>query len=169
MDKVECRLEEVLAEIYDNLSPGLLLASVGEDEEKNIMTIGWGLAGILFGKPVFMVAVRESRHTYKLLNETGVFTVNIPGEGMEDAVDFCGTESGRDHDKFKELNLTAKRGRMVEAPIVDECAIHLECKVIATTDVTEGTTSKEVLESVYPAGNYHRLYYGEVLKTYRGA
>ena len=156
LDKVECRFEEVLAEIYDNLSSGLLLASVGEDGEKNIMAIGLGLVGILFGKPVFMVAVLPSRHTYKLLNETGVFTVNIPGEGMGHVIDFCGTKSGRDHDKFKELNLTAKRGRMVEAPIVDECEIHLECKVITTTDVTEGVT-------------YRRLYYGEVLKTYRGA
>lgn len=167
MGKTECQLDEVLAEIYNNLSPGLLLASVGEEGEKNIMTIGWGLVGILFRKPVFMVAVRESRHTFNLLNETSVFTVNIPSEGMEEVVDFCGTRSGRDHDKFKELALTAKRGMAVEAPIVDECDIHIECKVLATTDVTRKGTSKAVLESVYPTGNYHRLYHGEILKVYK--
>ena len=169
MVKVECRLEEVLSEVYDNLSPGLLLASVGGDGERNIMTIGWGLVGILFRKPVFMVAVRRSRHTYKLLNETGVFTVNVPSDDMGDAIDFCGTKSGRDHDKFRELSLTAKRGMAVEAPIVEECKTHIECRVSATTDVTEEATSKEVLASAYPAGNFHRLYHGEILKVFRDA
>lgn len=169
MAKVECRIEDVFTEIYDNLSPGLLLASVGKDGEMNIMTIGWGLVGILFRKPMFTVAVRRSRHTYKLLNETGVFTVNVPVEGMEDAIDFCGTRSGRDHDKFKELNLTARRGMAVEAPIVEECRIHLECRVMATTEVTKEGASREVLESVYPSGNFHRLYHGEILRIYRNA
>lgn len=167
MDKIECGLEDVLAELHDNLSPGILLASIGRDGEKNLMTIGWGLAGILFRKPVYMVAVRRSRHTYKLLNDTGVFIINVPGEGMGDVIDFCGTKSGRDYDKFEALNLTDKRGKIVEAPIVEECMIHLECRVVATTDVTEEGTSKDVLDSVYPARNYHRLYYGEILKAYK--
>ena len=167
MDEIECGLEGVLAELHDSLSPGILLASIGRDGERNLMTIGWGLAGILFGKPVYMVAVRRSRHTYKLLNDTGVFTINVPGEGMDNVIDFCGTKSGRDYDKFEELNLTDKRGKSVEAPIVQECMIHLECRVVATTDVTEVGTSKEVLDSVYPAGNFHRLYYGEILKAYK--
>jgi flavin reductase (DIM6/NTAB) family NADH-FMN oxidoreductase RutF len=167
MNKVECDLEAVLDETYNNWSPGLLLTSIGKNGEKNIMTIGWGLTGILFRKPVFMVAVRKSRHTYKLLNENGVFTVNVPGEGLKEAIDFCGEKSGRDYDKFKELNLTAKKGYEVEAPIIEECKIHFECKVVAVTDIKKEDTSKEVLESVYPSGNYHRLYYGEILKIYR--
>jgi len=167
LGKVECELEDVMDETYGNLSPGLLLASVGKNGEKNIMTIGWGLIGVLFRKPAFMVAVRKSRHTYKLINETGVFTVNVPGEGMDEALDFCGTKSGRDHDKFKELNLTAKKSETVEAPIVEECKIHFECRVMSATDVTVTGTTKEVLESVYPNKNYHRLYHGEILKIYR--
>jgi len=167
LGKVECGLEEVFGEIYGGLRDGLLLSSVGKDGEKNIMTIGWGLLGILFGKPAFTVAVRKSRHTYGLLNETGVFTVNVPGDAMEDVLDFCGTRSGRDHDKFRELNLTAMRGMEVEAPIVDECRVHLECRVMAVADMTEEGTSKDVVESVYPSGDYHRIYHGEVLKIYR--
>ena len=166
MAKVECDLEDVMKETYENLDPGLLLASIGKNGENNIMTIGWGLIGVLFRKPTFIVAVRKSRHTYKLLNETGVFTVNVPGEGMAEALDFCGTKSGRDVDKFKEMNLTAKKGKTVEAPIIEECTIHFECKVMATTDVTEANTTKDVLESVYPNKNFHRLYYGEITKIY---
>lgn len=169
MVKVDRRLEDVLGEVYSNLSRGLLLASVGKDGERNIMTIGWGLVGVLFRKPVFMAAVRRSRHTFRLLNDTGVFTVNVPSDDMGDAIDFCGTESGRDHDKFRELGLTARRGVTVEAPIVDECRIHLECRVAATTDVTKEATSEEVMASVYASGNYHRLYHGEVLKVYGDA
>ena len=100
MANVECDIENVMEETYKNLDPGLLLASIGKNGENNIMTIGWGLIGVLFRKPTFIVAVRKSRYSYKLLNETGVFTVNVPGEGMAEAVDFCGTKSGRDYDKF---------------------------------------------------------------------
>jgi flavin reductase (DIM6/NTAB) family NADH-FMN oxidoreductase RutF len=61
------------------------------------MTIGWGLVGRLWREPVFMVAVRPSRHTFKLIEETDVFTVNVPSDGMDATIDYCGTVSGRDH------------------------------------------------------------------------
>jgi flavin reductase (DIM6/NTAB) family NADH-FMN oxidoreductase RutF len=52
------------------------------------MTIGWGLVGILFRNPVFTVAMRRPRRTYKLMNETGVYTVNVPNDDVGDAIDF---------------------------------------------------------------------------------
>ena len=59
------------------LSKGVLLTTKDGDEV-NTMTIGWGMMGIEWGKPVFLALVRQSRHTKKLLDATGEFTVNIP-------------------------------------------------------------------------------------------
>jgi len=101
--KVERALLSSLAETKYMLDHGgLLLASVGRDGRPNVMTIGWGLMGTLWARPVFVVAVRPSRYTHRLIEETGEFTVNVPRKGMEEIVEYCGTVSGRDHEVRRE-------------------------------------------------------------------
>lgn len=145
---------------------GLLLVSVGKDEKPNVMAIGWGLMGALWAKPAFMVAVRLSRHTHKLIEETGDFTVNVPNRGMDEVIEYCGTVSGREHDKFREKKLTPTPGKRVKSPIISECAIHYECKVIHKVEVEISRLPKEVLSAYYPFGDPHTLYFGEILSTY---
>lgn len=62
---------------------GLLLVSIDSKEKPNVMTIGWGLIGIVWYKPIFMILVRPSRYTHKLIEETGDFTVNVPKKDMK--------------------------------------------------------------------------------------
>jgi len=144
--------------------PGCLLVS-GDANKSNVMTIGWGAIGVLWGKPVFMVAVRPSRHTYKFLEETGEFTVNVPRKGMEAAVAYCGAVSGRDADKFKEKHLTKLAGEKVKAPIIAECCVHYECKVIWKTKVDDSVMAvpDEVKKRFYPKGDLHTVYFGEIV------
>ena len=68
----------------------------------NTMTIGWATIGFVWTRPVFMVAVRDSRHTFGVIEKAEDFTVSVPLTDMKDAVMFCGTKSGRDYNKFKE-------------------------------------------------------------------
>lgn len=145
---------------------GLYLVVKGNGEPVNAMTIGWGLVGTMWSKPFFIVAVRLSRHTYKLMEESNSFTVCLPSKGMAEALDFCGTKSGRDYDKFKELGLTAKKGFQVEAPFIKECPVHYECKIAFKTPVKQGALPEEIEEGVYPNKNYHVLYYGQIMGVY---
>lgn len=148
---------------------GLLLVSVGLDGKPNVMTIGWGLIGTLWRKPVYMVAVRKSRYTHILLEETGDFTVNVPKNGMGEITNLCGTVSGRDHDKFKEARLTPIQGRRVKAPSIEECIIHYECRTVGKLKVSVEAISKEILSEAYPSGateSFHTLYFGEILSAY---
>jgi flavin reductase (DIM6/NTAB) family NADH-FMN oxidoreductase RutF len=147
-------------------SGGLLLVSEGEKGKPNAMTIGWGLVGMMWGKPFFTVAVRLSRHTHKLLEESGSFTVCLPAIRMDNVLEVCGTKSGRNLDKFKELDLTAKRGITVNAPYIDECPVHYECEVSFKTEVKPGQLVKDLENDVYSTGNYHVLYYGLVKGVY---
>jgi flavin reductase (DIM6/NTAB) family NADH-FMN oxidoreductase RutF len=165
LKKDELPLSEVLKYTYEKLD-GVLLVSAGSDGRKNIMTIGWGLIGILWREPVFMVAVRDSRYTHGLIEETNEFTVNVPGDDMGEVIKLCGNVSGRDQDKFKETGLTAVAGKNVQVPIISECMLHFECKVIGKTQVTPEKLSKEVLQSCYPRDDYHTLYYGKILSVY---
>ena len=141
---------------------GLLLVS-GTLKRSNVMTIGWGLPGILWGKPFFIVAVRPSRYTYKFIEETRDFTVNVPTREMEEIITYCGTVSGRDHNKFEEKGLTPLPSKQVNSPIIGECIIHYECKVVYKTKVIKEDLPASILSSCYPSGDYHTLYFGEIV------
>ena len=145
---------------------GLLLVSEGDDGKPNAMTIGWGLVGTMWSEPFFVVAVRLSRHTHKLIEEAGKFTVCLPSKGMAEALNVCGTRSGRDMDKLKELGLTAKKGTAVEAPYIAECPVYYECEVAFKTQVEKGELKEELENRVYASGDYHTLYYGHIKGVY---
>jgi len=167
MSKVEVSFVKYVGKTLELMQdPGLLLVSTSKDGKPNVMTIGWGFIGVIWYKPVFVVAVRPSRYTYKLIEETGDFTVNIPTEDMSDIVEYCGTVSGRDHDKFKEKNLKAVPSKYVKSPIIKQCPINYECKVIYKTDLDSSKVPKEVVSSFYPEGDYHTLYFGEILTVH---
>ena len=79
--------------------------TVKADGDLNTMTIGWATIGFIWQKPIFMVAVRDSRHTFGIMERASDFTVSVPSGDMKDQIMFCGTKSGRDMDKFKECGL----------------------------------------------------------------
>lgn len=164
--KLEVSLTAYAEETIATLgSCGCLLVS-GKMEKANVMTIGWGLIGRLWGRRFFMVAVRPSRYTYEFIEEAEDFTVNVPRRGMEEIVDYCGSVSGREHDKLKEKRLTRIPSKKVTSPIISECIIHYECKVSYKSDVIPSGLPKDILRSSYPSGNYHTLYHGEILATF---
>ena len=165
MEKVE--LSKYIGETEKLLRHGgLFLVAEGKDGKPNAMTIGWGLIGTMWSQPFFVVAVRKSRYTYKLIEESNKFTVCVPGKGMKEALQVCGTKSGRDMDKFKELGLKAARGKDVDAPIIEGCPIVYECDVAYKTQVDKGDVVLEIEKAVYGRGDYHALYYGWVKAVY---
>lgn len=166
-NKVEAGYFDYLNETLDVLGkPGLLLVSTDADGKPNAMTIGWGTVGIIWGKPIFVVLVRPSRYTHGLMEQTEDFTVNVPSAELREAVAFCGSKSGRDYDKFAEKGLTAVPGKKVKSPIIDECVIHYECKVVHKNDVLKDELASAIVSSAYPAGDFHTIYYGEILSVY---
>ena len=146
--------------------PGLLLASCDADGKPNAMAIGWSLIGVIWGRAIFEVQVRPSRYTYGLIEQTHDFTVNVPVAGMEDAVMYCGTKSGRDGDKLAACNLTVEPGRTVKSPIIAECGLHFECRVVHATDMVPDKLAKEIEDQFYNGSDYHRCYHGLIKACY---
>ena len=145
---------------------GLLLVSAGRAGKPNVMTIGWGAIGIMWGRTVFTVMVRPGRFTYKLLEEVPAFTVNVPPPELAEAVKHCGTVSGATHDKFREMNLDAVKSREVAPPIIGQCVIHYECRIVHRCDMRPDLLVPEVHNEYYPGGNFHRYYFGELVASY---
>ena len=132
----------------------------------NTMTIGWATLGFIWQKPVMMVAVRSTRHTFGIIEKAQDFTVTIPSGDMSKAAVFCGTKSGRDVDKFKMCNLETADGRNVASPIINVPGIHYECKIVYKSAMNEAFLDKEYDKSLYPQKDYHTLYFGEILACY---
>ena len=145
---------------------GVLLGSVGADATPNLMTIGWLTGGIIWSSPVLIVMVRPSRHTFSRLEQVAEFTVGVLPPSFSQALRTCGTVSGRDGDKFKQAGLTPAPARKVKPPLVQEAVIHYECRVVHRNDVDPAQLSREIMQSAYPAGDFHRVYFGKVVSSH---
>lgn len=108
--------------------PPTLVSCGNETSGYNLITIAW--TGIINSKPpMTYISVRPERHSYKLLQETGEFVINITTKKMARATDWCGVKSGKNTNKFKETGLTALPASQVSAPLIAEAPLSLECRV----------------------------------------
>ena len=159
-------------QIVQAMNPGIL-ATTKANDHVNTMTIGWGTLGIEWGRPVFILFVRESRYTKQMLEENGEFTINVPlGEFDKKILAYCGTKSGRDTDKIADLGLTLEEGEQISVPGIKELPLTLECKVIYKQDQDPTAIGEDVKKRYYPPffpddrGDYHTAYYGQILEAY---
>ena len=167
MAKVKVDYKDYFAQTVKQMcETGLLLVTQGKDHKANVMTIGWGTIGAIWGKPVFIVLVRPSRYTYSRLEEVQEFTVNVPSKKLTEAAVYCGTVSGRDEDKFGEMNLTATALHEVRVPIIEECDIHYACRILHQHNLNPETLESSIKRKFYPENDFHRVYYGEIAATY---
>ncbi len=158
--------------IMSRVGKGILLTTKAHGEV-DTMTIGWGTLGIQWGKPIFTVFVRESRHTKALLDKNPEFTINVPlTEDCKEILAFCGTKSGRDVDKVQALGLQLEEPRTISVPGIRQLPLILECKVIYRQDQDPEAIAPENLKRYYPPffpdgrGDFHTAYYGQVLDCY---
>ena len=149
------------------------LVTAKADGQVNPMTIGWGTLGVQWGKPMFIVFVRQSRHTKALLDKNGEFTINVPLKDTDRKKElaFCGKNSGRDVDKIKELGLTLEEPEKISVPGIKEFPITLECRVVYKQDQDLSFLDVDKCQRYYAPGtandgDYHTAYYGEVLNAY---
>jgi flavin reductase (DIM6/NTAB) family NADH-FMN oxidoreductase RutF len=163
MAKVQVGPTDYLAETLQALAhPGALLVSLDKRGRPSAMTIGWGAIGVFWGEPIFIVPVRESRYTYRCIGATGDFTVNVLPRKLAELAAFCGSVSGRDHDKLVEAKLTARKSLVVKSPIIEECLLHYECKVVHVNDLAPKALANELMRRSYPRGDYHRFFFGQI-------
>jgi len=111
-----------------NPVPVVLITSKNKENKTNVFTVAW--TGTACTKPpIISVAIRPERLSYEYIKESMEFVVNLPSKDLVRQVDFCGVRSGRQMDKLKELGLTLDDASIVNAPIIKQCPVALECKV----------------------------------------
>ncbi len=123
-----------------------VLVGAKVDEKPNFMTAAW--CGIAASKPpAISVALQKIRHTLKGINEQGTFSINVPSSDLAQKVDYCGIYSGRKRDKSKLFKVFY--GVLETAPLIGDCPVNIECKVIHSLDLGS-----------------HILVVGEISETY---
>jgi len=167
--KKEIKWYEGIGPLQEALSAnGAFLVTRDEAGRLNAMTIGWGQIGIVWSRPVFTVLVRKSRYTYACIRSADSFTVNVPAPGkLADELLLCGTKSGRDIDKFEACAFTPVPGRKVSTPIIEQCALHYECRILARTEQERADfAASAILERYYKDGDHHLIVFGEIVAAY---
>ena len=139
--------------------------TVKAGEALNTMTIGWATIGFAWKKPIMMVMVRNSRHTFSLIEKAADFTVSVPAGEMKREIAFCGTKSGRDVDKFKQCKLKTAPSRQVVSPIILVPGTHFECRIVYKNAIDPTRLTREY-DPIYPEKDYHTLYFGEIQACY---
>lgn len=109
--------------------PAVMVSCGNKEIGENIITIAW--TGTICTNPAMCyISVRKERFSYDLIKQTGEFVINLTTKDLVRATDFCGVKSGRDVDKFKEMNLTSGKSTNVSAPLIEESPVNIECKVV---------------------------------------
>jgi len=131
----------------------------------NVMTVSWGGLGIMWGKPFALVVVRPSRHTRQFMDSSAAFTLSVLPEQYREALDYCGSRSGRDGDKVKASGLTAIASQAVPAPSFEEAELVLECRKTYFSDLDPSHFLDPAIEQNYASLDYHRVYFGEIVRV----
>lgn len=143
-----------------------ILLTAGSPERFNTMTVGWGGFGFLWQRPVAWVYVRPQRHTFEFMEANEHFTIAWFGATQRNALNICGTLSGRDTDKVKEAGLTP-----ITTPdghtTFEEALLTFECRKIYYHDIHPDTMLDKSILRNYPQNDFHRVYTGQLLKTWQ--
>lgn len=160
------KYNEMTTEMLEQLRIGAFFTTK-VNNKVNTMTIAWGGINIVWNKPLFVAYVRFSRDSYGMVEESNEFTISVPlDKDMRKELSFCGTKSGRDVDKIKEMNMKTSPGRVLETPVLTDCELHYECKVIYKLPMEHGLIPKDIKNRYYKNDEYHMIYYGEIVDSY---
>ena len=156
----ETTISEINENVFNMIGKRWMLITAGNKENFNMMTASWGGLGVLWNKNVAFCFIRPHRYTYKFAEEQDYFTLSFYDEKYRDALNICGTKSGRDIDKAKETGLV---------PVFDDNGVYFEqaqivlkCKKLYFQDINPTNFLSGEIDLNYSKKDYHRMYVGEI-------
>ncbi|MDF1572342.1 MAG: flavin reductase [Bacteroidales bacterium] len=151
--------------VFKMMDKDWMLVTAGTRDHVNTMTASWGHLGIMWNLPVAICYIRPQRHTFGFANEHDCYTLSFFGEKDREILQFCGTKSGRDHDKIREtglIPLETDSGNIY----FEQAHLVLECRKIYQDDMkAENFVRPEIAKKNYPKNDFHRFYFGEIINV----
>lgn len=112
--------------------PQTIVSCRDKEGRNNALVVGF-TANVSLDPVMVMVGIVPTRFSHHMVKETGCFVINLPKKGFKKEYDYLGSHSGRDGDKFAVLNLKWEDATYVNAPILTDCPVNIECSVIEST------------------------------------
>lgn len=140
------------------------LVTAGTKEEVNTMTISWGGMGVLWGKNVVFVFIRDSRFTKELIDAGQFFSLSFLDEEYRQALSYCGSHSGRYEDKIAKSGLSV--GAQHGIPYIDEGNLVLLCEKLSATKITKDSfLTADIADKWYADEDMHTMYIAEIIEV----
>jgi len=153
--------EEITGSVFTRLDKQWMLVTSERGGKVNAMTASWGGFGVIWNLPAAYVLVRPQRYTFELMEASDRFGLSFLSEQYREALEVCGTKSGRDLDKLQAVGLTARR--LDGAPVIEQAELVISCKKLFSQFFDEASfVQREILAKHYPGNDLHKLYIGEI-------
>ena len=160
----EINIRDIKKSAVELISDNWGLVTAGNAEKFNTMTVSWGGLGEIWGKDAVFIFIRPQRYTFEFIEKEDIFTLSFYGNEYKDALKICGSKSGRDIDKVAATGLTPV---FADGGVTFEQAEYtLVCRKMASQFIDSKGFEDEAIEKNYAAGDYHKVYIGEILKVY---
>ncbi len=160
----EINIRDIKKSAVEMISDGWGLVTAGNGEKFNTMTVSWGGLGEIWGKDAVFIFIRPQRYTYEFIEKEEFFTLSFYGEEFRNALKICGSQSGRNTDKVSNAGLTPV---FTDGTVSFEQAEYtLVCRKMASQFIDPKGFEDEAIEKNYSAGDYHKVYIGEIVKVY---
>jgi flavin reductase (DIM6/NTAB) family NADH-FMN oxidoreductase RutF len=165
-DFKEIAIKDLKENIFRLFDDDWTLVTAGNIDSYNTMTASWGGMGILWNKPIAICFIRPQRFTLQFTERSTCFTLSFFDDTYRDVLNYCGSHSGRDHNKVKETglvplytgagNITFEQARLV-----------FECRKLYSDYLKEDNFFiRGIILKNYPGKDFHRFYIGEILNCY---
>ena len=156
-------IEQLEINPFEKIGKEWALVSAGSRKKANTMTISWGGVGVLWGKNVAFIFIRDSRYTKEFIDSNDFFSVSFLNDQYRDALNYCGSHSGKDEDKLKNAGLNWNY--KLSIPFVDEGNLILLCQKLSATKINEDSFLTPDIKKWYTDGNMHTMYVAEILEV----
>ena len=157
--------DKIPGNIIKMLNEDWMLITAGTDAKYNMMTASWGGLGVLYGKPTITCFINPTRYTYQLMEANETYTLTFYTEAYREALQYCGSNSGRDKDKVKGSGLTP-----ITTPsgskAFSEAWLIIECRKMVGQSLSHDALFDEKVKNEWVGKQLHKMYIGEIMNVW---
>lgn len=149
---------------FEKIGKEWALVCSGDEKKSNMMTVSWGGIGVLWGKDVVYIFIRDSRYTKEFIDSTDYFSLAFLSDEYKESLVYCGSNSGRGINKWEKANLTPVLKNGVVYP--KESSLAFLCKKMAAVPIhKEDMLADTIYTDWYQDDDMHTMYVGEIIET----
>lgn len=157
--------DKIPGNIIKMLNEDWMLITAGNDKQFNMMTASWGGLGVLYGKPTAICFINPTRYTYQLMEQNDTYTLTFYTEAYREALQYCGSNSGRDTDKVKGSGLTPVT-TPVGSKAFAEAWLIIECRKLVGQSLSYDGLFDEEVKTEWMGKQLHKMYIGEIINVW---